>query len=133
MNKYIIVVLILLVLAVQTLEYVSYRDIISEPMETTPKPIPCIFDATKYAKLYPDLNSISDDPHKLKRHFIENGLREQRTPCGSDNIYCKFDPTKYLSYYGDLRNAFGSNTDKATNHYKTNGINDNERRVVCRE
>lgn len=86
---------------------------------------PCIFDAGKYSERYPDLqNAFNGDANALKRHYIDHGLREGRTPCGSSNPNCRFDEKTYKSLNGDLNNV-----PDATQHYKQNGIN--EGRAVC--
>ncbi len=86
---------------------------------------PCIFDAQKYSEKYPDLqNAFRGDANALKRHYIEHGLKEGRTPCGNTNPGCRFDTKTYVSLNQDLNNL-----PNPEQHYKQNGIN--EGRAVC--
>ena len=86
---------------------------------------PCIFDAQKYSEKYPDLqNAFNGDPFALKKHYIEQGLKEGRSPCGNTNAGCRFDEKMYISLNQDL-----SNIPNPEQHYKQNGIN--EGRPIC--
>jgi len=86
---------------------------------------PCIFDATKYSNKYTDLQkAFNGDAGLLKKHFIEYGLNEGRTPCGDIDAQCKFDAKTFISLNPDLRKL-----PDPTQYYKERGIN--EGRVVC--
>jgi hypothetical protein len=86
----------------------------------------CVFNAKKYADLYPDLKkAVGYDEKKLRGHYIKHGLGEGRTPCGADLVGCKWSSKDYLEVYKDVANA-GVDPLK---HYKQNGIF--EGRSVC--
>jgi len=86
---------------------------------------PCIFNAQKYSEKYPDLqNAFKGDANALKKHYIENGLKEGRSPCGNINPGCRFDTKTYTSINRDLLNI-----PNPEQQYKQFGIN--EGRAVC--
>jgi hypothetical protein len=86
---------------------------------------PCIFEARKYSERYPDLqNAFNGDSAALKKHYIDIGLREGRSPCGDINPNCRFDEKIYKSLNIDLSSSID-----LTMHYKQYGIN--EGRAVC--
>ena len=92
--------------------------------------IDCKFDATKYANYYPDLKAAyGSNTSALTTHYIQHGLFEGRTPCGSDMPSCKFDALTYANLNPDLKAAYGSNTSALTTHYTQHGIA--EGRDVC--
>jgi len=106
-------------------------DSLLETFESSSKPA-CKFDASKYESANGDLKAaFNGDANALKNHYINNGLAEGRSPCGSDNTNCKFDALTYQNQYGDLVAAFNGDVNQITNHYKNNGIN--EGRSVCPE
>lgn len=79
----------------------------------------CVFNARKYADLYPDLKkAFGYDEKKLRDHFINNGLAEGRTPCGADLPQCRWSSAEYLQIYTDVAKAGV----EPLNHYKRNGI-----------
>jgi hypothetical protein len=81
----------------------------------------CIFDPIKYSMYYNDLRTtIGNNPDALKNHYLQYGMTEGRTPCGSDDPICKWSPDDYLKYNTDVKNA---GIDPAT-HYKEYGINE---------
>jgi hypothetical protein len=79
----------------------------------------CVFNAKKYADLYPDLKkAFGYDEKKLREHYIIHGLGEGRTPCGADMPQCKWSSNKYLEVYKDVANA----RIDPLQHYKNYGI-----------
>ena len=95
---------------------------------TTTIPVPttteCRFNAIKYANMYPDLYAIlGNDEGKLKKHYIEWGSSEKRSPCGIPN--CIFDYSEYLINNTDVKNAGLTTEAQALGHYKEYGINEN--------
>ena len=74
--------------------------------------------------MYPDLYEIlGNDEGKLKKHYIEWGSSEKRSPCGIPN--CIFDYSEYLKYNTDVKNAGLTTEAQALGHYKEHGINEN--------
>jgi hypothetical protein len=79
----------------------------------------CVFDATKYADFYPDLKAaFGTNAAALKTHWLNNGIPEGRTPCGSDDPTCKWDPAKYVKANPEAQQPFITPIE----HYKTIGI-----------
>lgn len=79
----------------------------------------CVFNARKYADLYPDLKkAFGYDEKKLRDHYIIHGLSEGRTPCGADLPECKWSATDYLNIFKDVAKA---GVDPLT-HFKNNGL-----------
>lgn len=88
--------------------------------------IRCTFDAQAYSNLYPDLQrAFGGDTNRLRQHYIDHGLREGRSPCGTVNPDCRFNDNTYLTLHPDVRRA---NMDAGW-HYRKFGINEN--RDVC--
>jgi hypothetical protein len=105
-----------------------------KPTSVTPPPPPppalppakCVFNARAYADKYPDLKkAFGYDEAKLKKHYIDWGLKEGRSPCGDIRKDCKFTADQYYRLHPDVKNA-GMD---AAQHYKMYGIN--EGRQVC--
>lgn len=79
----------------------------------------CKFNARAYADLYPDLKTaFGYDESKLRNHYLQNGIKEGRTPCGHQNIFCKWSEQQYLAQNKDVKNT-GID---ALDHYKRYGI-----------
>jgi hypothetical protein len=79
----------------------------------------CIFNAKKYADLYPDLKKAFEyDEKKLRDHYIKYGLAEGRTPCGVDLPECKWSSADYSQVYADVAKT-GIDP---LQHYKQYGI-----------
>lgn len=99
----------------------------------TPKK--CVFDATEYENFYSDLKDrFKGNKDELKKHWIENGMREGRSPCGAIKRDCKFTVQGYMDANSDVKDAYKGMTgqtliDNVTGHYKVYGIN--EGRPVC--
>jgi hypothetical protein len=60
----------------------------------------CVFDPRKYADAYPDLkNAFGYDEDKLKKHYYEYGIRENRSPCGkmemAKEVKAEFQPMEF--------------------------------------
>jgi hypothetical protein len=82
----------------------------------------CVFNARAYSDLYPDLKkAFGYDEKKLRDHYLVWGLKEGRSPCGAENIWCKFSEELYLNKYVDVKNAGMNGLD----HYKKYGIFEN--------
>lgn len=89
----------------------------------------CIFDPIKYNNFYPDLDyAFKSDIASLKSHWLTWGMKEGRTPCGTNYSMSKFDALKYENLYVDLKTAFNGNVANLTKHYIDNGIR--ERRAI---
>ncbi len=88
--------------------------------------VECRFNHVEYANMYPDLKqAFGYDQNKLKKHFIDYGLNEGRSPCGNLNSSCKFEDNIYYQLNSDVK-AAGMD---AKQHYRIYGIN--EGRQVC--
>jgi hypothetical protein len=86
----------------------------------------CTFRPGAYAELYPDLKAaFGYDEARLKKHYIDNGLREGRSPCGAIHPQCRFNKEEYYMLNPDVQKAGVD----AEQHYKQYGIN--EGRQVC--
>lgn len=71
-----------------------------------------IFDATFYAKTYPDIvKRIGNNPDKLFNYFISFGLQE------GQQINADFNPCAYRSAYSDLNSMFGYDIVLYYTHY----------------
>ncbi|WP_310429276.1 hypothetical protein [Chamaesiphon sp. VAR_48_metabat_135_sub] len=77
-----------------------------------------VIDPIYYTDRYDDLRkAFNYDPSALKKHWIENGIKECRA---SSPV---FDVSYYLNSYPDLQAAFGQkNCSKAVRHWGENGI-----------
>lgn len=77
-----------------------------------------VVDPVYYADQYADLRqAFSYDDFALKKHWIENGIKECRR---SSPV---FDVRYYLNSYPDLQRAFGrDNCSAAVNHWNSNGV-----------
>lgn len=77
-----------------------------------------VIDPIYYTDRYDDLRkAFNYDPSALKKHWIENGIKECRA---SSPV---FDVSYYLKSYPDLQAAFGkTNCSKAVYHWNDNGI-----------
>jgi hypothetical protein len=99
----------------------------------------CKFDPAKYKQQIPELQNAPDD--NARQNFLAYGMGTvsdmgsntfaniAKSPCGSDDPNCVFDPFVYADLYDDLKKAFGYDTAKLTQHYKTFGII--EGRTIC--
>jgi RHS repeat-associated protein len=86
----------------------------------------CAFNSSAYADYYPDLKAAYGyNVAQLKSHWLNYGMAEGRTPCGSIYPTCKFSSSLYVSLWPDLI-AAGVN---GTSHYTNYGVNDG--RGIC--
>lgn len=60
--------------------------------------LPCVFNATRYTRYYPDLNGFSDET--ALKHWIEHGINEGRTPCGREAPLCSWNSSVYRLHIG---------------------------------
>lgn len=75
-----------------------------------------LFNAKYYADKYSDLKSaFGYDENKLRKHWIESGIKEGRQASPV------FDVRYYLDHNSDLKSAFGNDYQKAYNHFISNG------------
>lgn len=89
-------------------------DVERELKATTPTWLSdAIFDAMVYRDRYTDLAGKTDA--QLKDHFYSNGIKDGRA--GS----AIFDVAYYLEKNSDLKSAFGTNYEKAYNHFISGG------------
>jgi hypothetical protein len=89
----------------------------------------CTFDANKYAAYYPDLSAaFGNNADSLKNHYLQYGMNEGRTPCGSSDPNCKWNPNDYLNANPDVVDIATRNNwnpvQVAIDHYKGYGINE---------
>lgn len=88
----------------------------------------CIFNAKKYADMYPDLKkAFGYDEAKLKQHYLKYGMQEGRSPCGEKAPSCSWSPYEYLKANPAvidiaIRNKWNP-IQVAIDHYKGYGIN----------
>ena len=87
----------------------------------------CSFNSNEYNNAYPDLNNAyHGDSESLKKHYINNGINEDRSPCGNIDLSCKFNSEMYYSLNPDVK-AIGMD---AKQHYIKYGIIEN--RPICK-
>jgi len=105
----------------------SYRTQILEGFRTNVSK-KCIFEAKKYADMYPDLkNAFGYDEAKLKQHYLDWGMKEGRSPCGEKAPNCSWSSFDYLKENPQVVNIAIRNKwnpiQVAIDHYKGFGIN----------
>jgi serralysin len=88
----------------------------------------CNQDWNCYVKRYPDLQrAFGTDVNAARNHYNTYGRNEGRNSYPGNDVNpggCNQDWNCYLKRYPDLKNAFGTNTDAARNHYNTYGRNE---------
>lgn len=78
-----------------------------------------IFDASFYAKTYPDVAKVyGNAKESLWNHYVTYGMKEGRQICPSFNVFA------YISSYPDLRSAFGDDLVEYYVHYADYGVNE---------
>ena len=105
------------------------------PKQAPVMPPKCIFNPSNYENGYPDLKTaFNGNADALKNHWLNTGMREGRSPCGTIRPDCKFTVQGYLDANPDVKNAYKGMTgkpldDNVTGHYKVYGVN--EGRSIC--
>lgn len=81
-----------------------------------------VYDKNYYYNQYSDLQRvIGNNPTKLIKHFVENGMREGRQAKASFNVH------QYRILYTDLQQAFGNYLEQYYFHYMNYGKNEGRR------
>jgi len=83
-----------------------------------------VFDPVYYANEYPDVKkAFGTDADKLWKHYITNGVRENRSGSAVFNL------NYYKTNNKDLKNAFGDNTYSYFRHFINNGMREGRQAI----